>query len=162
MNVFELAMEKELDVKSYYEKLAGDSPLPGVKRIFTLLAGDEQRHFDSIKAMQGGAGPEQLVDSTALEAARGILGELIGDTGAAETLKNCLESYRHALKVEADSVRFYEGILEKETDARLKSVLAKILEEEKKHYNIVENLYDFALKPGYFLAWGEFSNLRDL
>jgi len=162
MNVFDMAMKKELDVKAYYEKLAEESPLPGVKRIFTLLAGDEQKHFDIIQAMKSGAGPEQLADSTALEAAREILGTLNSDAGAVAKLKNCLEGYRHALKVEADSVRFYEGILEKETDTRLKKVLAKIVGEEKKHYNIVENLYDFALKPGYFLAWGEFSNLREL
>jgi len=162
MNVFDLAMEKELDVKAHYEKLAQEASLPGVKRIFTLLAGDEQKHFDIIKAMKGGAAPAQLADSTALEAARDLLGALIGDTGAAEMLKNSLESYLHALKVEADSVRFYEMVLEQEADAGLKKVLAKILDEEKKHYNIVENLYDFALKPSYFLAWGEFSNLRDL
>lgn len=162
MNVFELAMEKELEVKSYYEKLAVESPLPGVRRIFTLLAGDEQKHFDMVKAMKSGAGPEQLADSTALETAREILGALIGETGDAEKLKNSLDSYRHALKVEADSVRFYEGIMEKEPDTRLKKILAKIIGEEQKHYNIVENLYDFALKPEYFLAWGEFSNLKDL
>jgi rubrerythrin len=162
MNVFDLAMEKELDVKAYYEKLAEESPLPGLKRVFTLLAGDEQKHFDSIKAMKDGAGPGHLADSTALEAAREILGEMNGDKSIGDQLKNSLESYRLALKVEADSVRFYEGILDKETDNRLKKVLEKILGEEKKHYTIVENLYDFALKPGYFLAWGEFSNLRDL
>jgi len=162
MNVFDLAMEKELEVKSYYEKLAEESPLTGVRRIFSLLAGDEQKHFDMVKAMKGGAGPEQLADSTTLEAAREILGEMIGDESAAEKLKNSLDSYRLALKVEADSVRFYEQISEKETDTRLKKILDKILGEERKHYNIVENLYDFVLKPGYFLAWGEFSNLRDL
>lgn len=162
MDVFDLAMEKELEVKACYEKLAGDSPLAGVKRIFTLLAGDEQKHFDIIRAMKGGAGPAQMADSKALEAARDTLGELMGDKDTAETLKTCLESYRLALKLEADSVRFYEGIVEKETDAPLKTVLARILDEEKKHYNIVENLYDFVLKPEYFLAWGEFSNLRDL
>lgn len=162
MNVYDMAMEKELDVKAYYEKLAGESTLPGVKRIFTLLAGDEQKHFEFIQALKGGAGIEQLIDSAAIDAAREIVGALVGDKGAAETLKNSLESYCHALRVEAESVRFYEGILEQENDARVKVVLAKILSEEKKHYNIVENLYDFALKPEYFLAWGEFSNLRDL
>jgi hypothetical protein len=41
-------------------------------------------------------------------------------------------------------------------------LVTAILDEEKKHYTIVANLYDFALEPEYFLAWGEFSNLKEL
>ena len=38
----------------------------------------------------------------------------------------------------------------------------RMANEEKKHYNIMENLYDFVLEPSYYLAWREFSNLREL
>ncbi|HEY6871918.1 MAG TPA: hypothetical protein VI298_04220 [Geobacteraceae bacterium] len=41
-------------------------------------------------------------------------------------------------------------------------LLLRIANEEKKHYNIMENFYDFVLAPQSFLAWGEFSNLREL
>lgn len=162
MNVFDLAMEKELEVKAHYEKLAGEAGLACVKRIFSLLAEDEQKHYDMIMTMKHGAGQKELADSTALEAARELIDKLMGDEDAASRLNSSLDSYRHALKVEAESVRFYQEIAAKEKDAGLRKVLMKILGEEKKHYNIIENLYDFTLKPGYFLAWAEFSNLRDL
>jgi rubrerythrin len=34
--------------------------------------------------------------------------------------------------------------------------------EERRHLNMVENIYDFVEAPRSFLAWGEFSNLREL
>lgn len=162
MDVFEVAMEKEQEVKSYYEKLADESLHAGVKNIFTLLAADEQKHFDAVQSMRNEAGCGSLADSPALATAQKVLGEFFGDTAPAEHLRKSLDSYHHAMSVEAESVTFYEGLLEKVADEGLKKVLAKILAQEREHYNIVENLYDYVLKPEYFLAWAEFSNLRSL
>lgn len=162
MNVYEMAMHKELEVKDYYEKLAGETSLAGIRTIFTLLAGDEQKHYDAVLEMKTSADPQLPADSAALETAKDLLLKYIGDTDVASKLKNDVDAYRHALAIEAESVKFYESMLEKETDGRLKRIIAGIIAQEKNHYNIVENLYDFALKPEYFLAWGEFSNLKDL
>jgi rubrerythrin len=162
MNVFETALQNELDVKAHYEKLAGETSLPGIAKIFTLLAEDEQKHYDAIRALMKGADPGPLSSSIALDTARKLLTTFNGDTGTAATLKNDLDGYRHALKIEAESVKFYERLTENEKKSGIKQVLTVILDEEKKHYTIVANLYDFALKPEYFLAWGEFSNLQEL
>lgn len=162
MDVFEIAMEKELEVKAYYEKLAAESAHPGVKNIFTILAADEEKHYQAVQSMRKEANSGILDDSPALETARKVLGEFFGDTAPAAHLKKSLDSYQHALFVEAESVKFYEGILENVQDENLKKVLTTILAQEREHYNIVENLYDYVLKPEYFLAWAEFSNLRNL
>jgi len=162
VNVLEVAAAKEKQVKSHYEKLAGETALAGIRNIFTLLAADEQKHYEMVLALKGGRLPDLSPDTTVLERARETVGKMIGNRAAAELISNDLEGYRHALEVEAESVRFYESIAEQGSDEDSRKVLQKILEEEKKHYNVVENLYDFALKPGYFLEWGEFSNLREL
>ena len=162
MNVFEIAMEKEQEVKTYYEKLAEETPHMGIKKIFTLLAADEQKHFDAVQAMGKEADCGIPADSPALEAAQKVLGDFFGDTVPASKLKKSLDSYRHALLVEAESVQFYEGILETVQDKDMKKVLTTILSQERDHYNIVENLYEYVLKPEYFLEWAEFSNLRKL
>jgi len=162
MNVFDMAMEMELEVKGYYEKLAAGTQLPGVAKIFTLLAGDEQKHFDAVLAMKNNAAPGLFEDSVALEYAKRVVAELAGDAGIAARLKNDLQGYRHALDVEAASVRIYEQLVADAVNPEEGKTLSKILDEERKHYNIVENLYDFVLKPEYFLAWGEFGNLREL
>jgi rubrerythrin len=162
MDVFEIAMEKEQEVKVYYEKLAAEVSHPGVKNIFTLLAADEQKHYEAVQSLRNEANCGILADSPALETAQKVLGEFFGDTAPAAHLKKSLDSYHHALVVEAESVKFYESILETVKDESLKKVLTTILAQEREHYNIVENLYDYVLKPEYFLAWAEFSNLRSL
>ncbi|MGA7826831.1 MAG: ferritin family protein [Geobacteraceae bacterium] len=162
MDVFEIAMEKEQEVKAYYEQLAEETSHTGVKHVFALLAADEQKHFDAVQAMKNEAGCGDLPSSPALEEAQKVLGELFGDVVPASKLQKSLDSYRHALVVESESVKFYEGILETVKDEGLKKILSAILVQEREHYNIVENLYDYVLKPEYFLEWAEFSNLRRL
>jgi rubrerythrin len=162
MNVFEKALQKELEMKTYYERLAGETRLPGVRKIFSLLAEDEQKHHDTVLAILRRVNPGHVSDTIALETARKLLDTWSGDTETAANLKKDLESYRLALKLETESVRFYEGLTEETTDARVSKLLATILKEEKNHYTIVANLYDFTLEPEYYLAWSEFSNLREL
>jgi len=162
MNVLDVAASKELEMKSCYEKIARESSLVGICTIFSLLARDEEKHYEMVLALKNGTYPELPTDSTVLETAREMVGGFVGDKDVAGSLRNDLEGYRLALAMEDESVRFYEKIAAAENDAASRKVLLKILGEEKKHYNVVENLYDFAFKPEYFLAWAEFSNLREL
>ena len=162
MNVFEIAMEKEKEVKTYYEKLAEETSHTGVKNIFTLLAADEQRHFDAVQTLKNEIECAVPADSPALSAAKEVIGAFFGDTVPASKLKKSLDSYRHAMHVESESVKFYESILGTVEDKGVKQVLTTILSQEREHYTIVENLYEYVLKPEYFLEWAEFSNLRRL
>ncbi len=162
MDVFAFAMKMEQDGKSYYLQLAAGTAIIGLKTIFTMLAEDEQKHYDVIRNMKDNAKANPMVDSSALENAQNIFAQLIADKQSITTLAEDLDGYILAMKIEAESVSFYERTAEKEQNPAAKRLLLRIAEEEKKHYNIIENIYDFVLKPKYFLAWGEFSNLKEL
>lgn len=161
MNVFDFAMKMELDGKQYYEKLVSETDERGLKNIFTRLAADEQKHFDTIKAIKNGTS-WSMADTTVLDEAKNLFTELGKDKNIIGTLKRSLDGYLHARRIEADSVCFYEEMANKETNPQTVKLLQRIAEEEKKHYNIMDNLYDFALAPQNFLAWAEFSNLKEL
>lgn len=161
MNLFDFAMKMELDGKAYYEKLAAETPLSGLKTIFTRLAADEQKHYDAVQAIKAGVAGA-MADTTVLEEAKNLFESLMGDKTIVGGLRKDLDGYRHAMKIEADSVRLYEDMAKKENNPETAQLILKIANEEKKHYNIMENLYDFVLAPQNFLAWGEFSNLREL
>ncbi len=161
MSIFDFAMKMELDGKAYYEQLAAGTAASGLKSIFTGLAADEQKHYEIIQSMKTGI-TQKMDDSAVLEKAKNIFAELMADKNIADTLKSSLDSYQHARKIESDSVRFYEDMAKQEDNPEAVQLLLKIANEEKKHFNILDNLYDYVLAPQNFLAWGEFSNLKEL
>ncbi len=161
MNVFDFAMKMEKDGKAFYEEMSKRSSIAGLKHIFSMLAEDEQKHYDIIQNLKDKSGDTAMADSVALENSKNIFSELMAEKERLDTMKEDLDGYRYAMKIEADSVRFYENAARRERKSSVKSLLLRIAEEEKKHFNIVENIYDFVLAPKYFLAWGEFSNLKE-
>jgi rubrerythrin len=161
MNTLEFALKMEMDGKAYYEQLASETTVAGLKTIFANLAADEQKHYDTVKMMCDEV-TAVMPDSTALENAKNIFQDLIRDKAGVEGLKKSLDGYQHAMQVEAVSVKFYEEMAAKETSPANKQLLLTIAGEEKKHFNIMDNLYDYTLAPQNFLAWGEFSNLKEL
>lgn len=161
MNVLDFAMKIELQGKAYYENMAASAGLPGLKTIFTELAADEQKHYDVLRGLKGGE-TWGMADSRAVEHARSVFTELLRDPNAAAGLHEALDVYRLALKVEAESVKLYEDMAKKEEDPAIVQLYLTIANEEKKHYNVVENICDFVTRPKYYLAWREFSNLDEL
>lgn len=160
MGIFDFAMKMELDGKAYYEKLAAETAVSGLKGVFAGLAADEQKHYEIIMSMKTGIN-QKMDDSTVLEEAKNIFAELMTDKNIADTLKSSLDGYHHARKIEADSVRLYEDMAKQEDSPEAVQLLLKIANEEKKHFNILDNLYDYVLAPQNFLAWGEFGNLKE-
>lgn len=161
MNILDFAMKMELDGKAYYEKLAAETTVAGLKSIFTNLAADEQKHYETIQAIKTGTTPK-MADSTVLEKAKNLFEGLAADKNIVGSLNTSLDGYQYARKIEADSVKLYEDMATKEQNPDTVQLLLRIANEEKKHFNIMDNLYDYTLAPQNFLAWGEFSNLKEL
>lgn len=160
MNLFDFALQMELDGKAYYEKLAAETSNAGLKAIFISLAADELKHYETVKAIKTGAS-WTMADSTVQEEAKNVFQGLLADKSVAGSMKKSLDGYQHARKVEADSVRLYEDMAKQAQTPETMQIILRIANEEKKHFNIMDNLYDFTLAPQNYLAWGEFSNLKE-
>lgn len=158
MNVFDFAMKMEEDGKAYYEKLAKQAVLPGLKAIFTRIAEDEQKHYVIFQELKKSGNASAMQDTTILEQAKNIFAELPREEATLKRLEGDLMAYRHAMKIEADSFRFYENAANEENNPQTKELLLKIAAEEHKHFNVLENIYNFINAPNQYLAWGEFSN----
>lgn len=161
MDLYGFALKMEMDGKAFYEKMAAESGHLGLKTVFSMLAADEQKHYDTIIAIRAGSGVT-MADTKVLENAKNVFEGLKAEKTLAEGMRKEHGGFQFAMKIEADSVRLYEDMAKKETDPAIVSLLLKIAGEEQKHYNIVENLYDFTLRPEYFLEWREFTNLKPL
>jgi rubrerythrin len=161
MNVFDFAMKMELQGKACYENLASKTQVAGLRNIFAGLAADEQKHFEVFRSMKEGK-EFSMTDSRMLEQAKSVFRELVGEKERIKGLHEDLDGYRLGLKIEADSVKLYEDMAKKEENPETMQLYLRIANEEKKHFNIMENICDFVMKPRYFLEWREFSNLHEL
>lgn len=160
MNIFDFAMKMELDGKAYYQKLAAETADSGLQTIFTSLAADEQKHYDVVLALKTGTNL-QMADSPVLDRAKNVFAALLADKDIVNSLKKSLDGYQHARKLEADSVRLYEDMAKQESNPETVQLLLRIAAEEQKHFNILDNLYEYILAPQNYLAWAEFSNLKE-
>ena len=161
MNVFDFAMKMELQGKTVYENLAASTKLAGLRTIFTGLAADEQKHYEIFRGLKEGK-TWTMTDSRMLEKAKSVFSEMLSDKERLLDLQEDLDGYKVALKIEEDSVKLYEGMAKKEQDAETVQLYLRIANEEKKHFNIIENVCDFVMRPKYYLEWREFSNLHEL
>ena len=161
MNVFDFAMKMELQGKACYENLASSTQVAGLRNIFLGLAADEQKHYEVFRGMKEG-NAFAMTDSRMLEQAKSVFTELAEEKDRIVAMREDLDGYRLGLKIEADSVKLYEDMAKKEQDPETMQLYLRIANEEKKHFNIMDNLYDYTLAPQNFLAWAEFSNLKEL
>lgn len=160
MKVFDFALQMELDGKAYYERLATDTTDAGLRNIFSSLASDEQKHYEIITSLKAGT-KLKIGNSEALDTAKNLFEQFLADKSIAGTLRKSLDGYQHARKIEADSIKFYEDMAKKEAEPETVQLLLMIANEEKKHFNILNNICEFVESPQTYLAWGEFSNLKD-
>lgn len=161
MDVFDFAMQMETDAEAFYRKLAGKSPAAGMEKIFLDLAEDEQKHYQIFRDLKNAIGSTVLQGSSVLDNARNVFAELLEKRADVAIMQDNLEGYRYAMKLEADGAHFYEDAARREIDPALAKLLMRIAEEERKHFNIVENVYRYVNAPNEYLAWVEFSNLDD-
>lgn len=161
MNVFEFAMKMETDAEAYYKKLAEHTKVEGIKNIFLDLAADEKKHFQIFEAMKARSDVHSMENSNALDNAKNAFEKLLKSKPSAGDLHGDLEAYRHAMKMEAEGARVYEEALARETNPEAKKLLKRVIEEEQKHFNIIQNVYDFVNAPNEYLEWAEFSNLEE-
>ena len=146
MQILNFALEMEKVGKEYFEKLATETSLMGVKNIFYMLATEQQELIDTFKSLEGKKAAPLMIDSEALDRAKGIFAQIF-DEATIGILKDDLDAYRHALKVESDIFHFFESVAQLETNQDAKALLLEIAGEEKKVYDSIENLHDFVAVP---------------
>jgi rubrerythrin len=103
----------------------------------------------------------QKAGFSVLQNASCVFRPLLGKRELMEELKNDPDAYRHIVRREEEDVRFYEDLAAKAKDSESRALLLMIADEERKHLSIVENIYSFVESPKSYLAWGEFSNIKE-
>ena len=159
MDIFAFALQMEKEGEQFYRDLAARTQNTGVKNILTMLADEENKHYQAIQAIQSQEVESEETD--VLNAAKNIFQRMkeFGETFETDTKE--VDLYRQAMDIEDKSVNFYLDRADQVPLPRQKKLFRKLAEEEKKHYRLMQNLTEFVLRPERWLENAEFFHLEE-
>jgi len=164
MNAFEYAMRMEQDGKTYYKEQSAKMNNPAMKQIFDELAMDEQRHYDTFKAMTEGKKTdyEAAFRTKILTTAKNVF-QKMRDEGKeiAEFAEGVKEAWETALAIEDKSEKFYREQAKQASDDDQKKIWSRIGDEEHKHWVAINNVVRFINRPNQWLEDAEWHNMEE-
>ena len=166
MDIFEFAMQMELDGKAFYEKGAAAAPNDEIKQILLTLAEEEERHFKIFKRLRDGdvVKAEDFANNRAktISITKNLFQQM-ADEGKENLFGDeALGLWKEAIQVEEKSEKMYREEAEKESSDQRKSLWNKIADEEKNHIYLIDNMIRFMTDPngytdsaryGNFMSW---------
>jgi rubrerythrin len=158
MNIYEFAMQMEQDGERFYRDLASQSKQSGVTNILTMLADDEVKHYNIVKALAEKANPT-MVRTTILDDAKNVFAGMKGSAFDMDGMQ--IDLYRQAQEIEQRSQDFYTEKAELVNDPTASKILLQIADEERRHYFLLENMIEFMNRPYTWVEHAEFTNLGD-
>jgi len=155
MNVYEYAMKVEKEGEAYYREMAAAASNNGLKRIFTMLADEEVKHYNVFKNMM----KKEVMDLDKLNLitdTETIFKTLIEEKDNVTLDIDQINFYKDAIKREEHSHDFYAQNASKIEDEKEKKIFIHIANEEVKHKKILEEIVDFLEEPADWVASAEF------
>lgn len=154
MDIFEFAMQMEKDGEDYYRQLAAQTENKGLRSIFTMLADEEVKHYETIKKMR--AESPRLVKSQILKNVKNIFARIKSSGEKFNFDNKQINLYRKAQEIEKKSQDFYLKKAKEVKTAYQKNIFLKLAEEEKKHYVLLDNIIEFVSRPETWVENAEF------
>ncbi len=154
-----LAIELEKKGYDFYTKTAAKTNNPLATSTLNSLAERELEHISKIKEFYKNLTGEQKLPSDWLkgvevppkkeEILKTILNKLkTGLDKKYETQKDINEAYKIAEGLESDSYNLYDKISKESSDETAKKFYAALAQEEREHYDILEETLQYLNNPG--------------
>lgn len=164
MNIYQFAMQMEKDGENYYRLLSKECSVPGLARIFTMLADDEVKHYKVVERLSRKEKDPQLAEARILENVKNIFVTMQADKDdlLVDSTKSARE-YRKARDIEETSQKFYQEKANLVEDEHERQIFSRLAKEEEKHLRIMENIVEFISKPepGNWLENAEWHHLDE-
>lgn len=155
MNVYEYAMKVEKEGEAYYREMAEMSPNAGLKRIFTMLADEEVKHYNVFKSMMKKEKLD-LENLNLLTDTDTIFATLSKEKENVAFDEKQINYYKDAISREENSHNFYIEKSKDIDDENERQIFLEIAHEEVKHKKILEEIVHFLEEPENWVASAEF------
>lgn len=162
MDIIEFAMKMELDGKSFYEKHARHTKDKELKRIFILLAEEEEKHYNFFKAMKDGDSEEasKIISSstTSLKEVQNIFVDMSKSNEKKTFGDDELATWTKALEIEEKAESFYREKASDEKNDEQRLLLNMIADEERNHVHMIDSILTYLKFPDAFADSVQFKN----
>lgn len=139
MTALEFAIEMELDGQTYYLEQAKLNETNSVKTVCLLLARDEEAHANILKRKLTES-PYELTDTDSYSQIKNIFKDIDSFKSDLRETPTQFEFYRSALEKEKQSITLYTELLEKTADEKERALFHYLIEQEKLHYSLLDEL----------------------
>lgn len=138
-DILDFAIEKEIEAEKFYTELSNEETFSSARTFLEEFAGEEKKHQDLLRRFKE---DREVLDSYKFEWITDIkrsdyLVDIPYEKGMPFT-----DTLRLAMKREEKALRLYNELLEKADDESLKKILKMLCQEEAKHKNILETIFD--------------------
>jgi len=136
-DVINFAIEKEEKAMQFYQDCAGRAKNPGIRELFREMAAEEQKHRDLLKNLDVlNLGAVQLKKVENLK-----ISDYLVDVTFSENI-SYQEALIIAMKKEEKAMAFYGSWKDKCVDEKASKLFQLLENEEEKHKQKLEKLYD--------------------
>lgn len=158
MELFDIAIRMETEGAAFYRDLVNKTTSEGFKNIFKMLAEDEDRHKAIFEAMRANTSIPASTTDASVRAT-----QIFKKFSKADFLgeENQLALYEDALEIELKSIEFYSEQHDLVTDVKQKRALANIIEEERRHYDLIDDIIVMVERPENWVEHAEFGVRED-
>ncbi|UCD63253.1 MAG: ferritin family protein [Candidatus Zixiibacteriota bacterium] len=166
MDVFEFAMQMELDGKAFYEKSAREINDEELRKVLTMLAEEEDKHYTIFKRVRegktGALKEGAAIHSKTLDAVKNIFVDMSNHTESRSFAKDEHSIWEKALTIEQKSEEFYRERAEQETDSAKRDLLTMIANEERNHIYLIDSVLTYMKFPDTFADSAQFKDFQSL
>ena len=148
------AIEMEKEGQSFYKKTVEKASDKMTRDVFEFLSNEELKHIEMIKQFYEAeiAGEKTDFDKTVgegttLESKKAIQNLFKGLDSKAPVDKPDLEAYRFGRDFEKKGEKFYREAIDKSTDSQVKKLFEFLVEEEKRHFQMIDDSIAFLEDP---------------
>lgn len=157
MNAIEIAIKMEKDAIDFYQQAAQKTQNPVGKKMFISITEDEKRHLQMLSDIL------KEVDITIKEVSPMQNIKTIFETMKDSMMNRVtatndeLEGFRIAMEMEKEGIEFYNKTRTEAKTEKEKKLFERLIEEEKQHFAIFSNTYNFMKDTGNWYMWEEHS-----
>ena len=155
MNVLGYAIGMEMEGNKYYLNQAEINNINGLRKIFLMMAQDEKNH-ETILRNKMIESPYELIFTDTLSKSKNIFNEIGNFKSELREIPRQLELYKMALDKEKKSIDLYADMLSNAREADEKELFEYLVQQEKQHYEVLDNLVMSLSHPEDWVESAEF------